>query len=917
VDALAFAHSRGVVHRDIKPDNVMLSGRHAMVTDFGVAKAVSEATGRQALTTAGIALGTPAYMAPEQASADPHVDHRADIYAVGAMAYELLTGRTPFTSATPQAMLAAHVTEQVEPVSKHRNHVSAELEAVVMRCLEKKPADRWQSAEELLPQLEVLATPSGGMTPTDTRPLIATLQPKPSRALVAGGAGVLAVAAAAVFFLWPRGWSVEGDPRQSIVVFPFENRSGDAENDWLQEASMNLLGLSLAHWEDLRVFDDERTASLMRRRDVATPADLDFDAAQRMAMEANVGTLVIGDVRREGDSLAFEAKVHDVASGDRLATEIVRSGLDADQRFVFDSLAARILQVSGAPAGERPGIVAQTTRSLDAYREYLIGTELIQGFAIDSAEAHLLRAVELDSTFALAYIQLRNAEGWKPGGGDQARRRALIGQAQAHGQQLPVRLRTLVEFHASWENGQYLRARDLAEQMILRDSGDVEAWYQLGEAHFHHRSGAFPHPDTLGNIGNALHAFKTALELDSSYTLAYQHILDALEGCAARRVQYACVGDSAIYGTREDLEAQLGPGVLERLRDEAEAERATTAYGWVSAVPTSARVREQLIQILLAQERFVEARNQTVLLRETGDEALALALEGQALFGQRRFREAAARVSEGIAMASEGDLDPTQNTSFNPIILVAGGRISEARVLFTDFLETLPDPLPLGPRTSVPRRLLTEHAMPAFFVVFSGDSAITVNATNGFVDAVWNEFGRDTASVQAVVGALGEGSSMGVSAYLMSRDTTLLATWLRDFGEDAPPVAHAHLQLARGDTVGARDLLATTDAEQPLSTQATPGAFPEVMSIYARGFLQAWMGDLADAIETYALLDSASSAAILQDPVPLIRSWAERGALYQQLGDTDSAIEMYEKFIDAWSEGDEAALQMVDRARDA
>ncbi len=96
-DALAHAHGRGVVHRDIKPDNVLISGRHAMVMDFGVAKAVSEATGREKLTTAGVALGTPSYMAPEQASADPTTDHRADIYALGAMAYELLAGRPPFT----------------------------------------------------------------------------------------------------------------------------------------------------------------------------------------------------------------------------------------------------------------------------------------------------------------------------------------------------------------------------------------------------------------------------------------------------------------------------------------------------------------------------------------------------------------------------------------------------------------------------------------------------------------------------------------------------------------------------------------------------------------------------------------------------------------------------------------------------
>jgi serine/threonine protein kinase/Tol biopolymer transport system component len=177
-DALAFAHSQGVVHRDIKPDNVMLTGGHAIVADFGVAKAVSEATGRDKLTTAGVALGTPAYMSPEQATADPHVDHRADIYAVGAMAYEALAGRTPFTGATPQSVLAAHVTEQPDPVSKHRDQVSGELEAVIMKCLAKKPADRWQSADEMLPYLDASATPSGGLTPAGTRPVQAVSGPK-------------------------------------------------------------------------------------------------------------------------------------------------------------------------------------------------------------------------------------------------------------------------------------------------------------------------------------------------------------------------------------------------------------------------------------------------------------------------------------------------------------------------------------------------------------------------------------------------------------------------------------------------------------------------------------------------------------------------------------------------------------------
>ncbi len=199
-DALAYAHAQGVVHRDIKPDNVLLSGRHALVTDFGVAKAVSEATGRQALTTAGIALGTPAYMAPEQAAADPNLDHRVDIYALGAMGYELLAGRPPFTGLSSQEVLAAHVTQQPESVATRRPAVPDALAAVIMKCLAKRPADRWQSADEVLSQLEQQLTPSVGMTPTQTRPTTAVSAAGRSRWRL-GGIGALILAALAAGFL--------------------------------------------------------------------------------------------------------------------------------------------------------------------------------------------------------------------------------------------------------------------------------------------------------------------------------------------------------------------------------------------------------------------------------------------------------------------------------------------------------------------------------------------------------------------------------------------------------------------------------------------------------------------------------------------------------------------------------------------
>lgn len=203
VDALAYSHRHGVVHRDIKPDNVMLSGKHALVTDFGVAKAVSASSGdgHTNLTSLGIALGTPAYMSPEQAAADPRVDQRADIYAVGAMAYEMLCGRTPFVAPTPQGMLAAHIAERPEPPVRYRNTIPPAMNDLVLRCLEKNPADRIQSADEIAARLDSMATPTGGTTPISSTPVstarhdaaAAVRRSSPARVL-----GLFALASAAV-----------------------------------------------------------------------------------------------------------------------------------------------------------------------------------------------------------------------------------------------------------------------------------------------------------------------------------------------------------------------------------------------------------------------------------------------------------------------------------------------------------------------------------------------------------------------------------------------------------------------------------------------------------------------------------------------------------------------------------------------
>jgi serine/threonine-protein kinase len=204
--ALAYSHSQGIVHRDMKPDNVLLAGTAAVVTDFGVAKAVSAARDRgvaygQTITGVGISLGTPQYMAPEQAAADPNADHRVDIYALGIVAYEMLVGSPPFHGRTPQALLAAQLTELPPPLSSRRYDVPVALNEMVMQCLEKDPADRPKSAADLVRTLESPEAISGPVAMT--KDAQAKRRWNTVTTTLTTGLGIAALVALVVWSLWP------------------------------------------------------------------------------------------------------------------------------------------------------------------------------------------------------------------------------------------------------------------------------------------------------------------------------------------------------------------------------------------------------------------------------------------------------------------------------------------------------------------------------------------------------------------------------------------------------------------------------------------------------------------------------------------------------------------------------------------
>ncbi len=758
-------------------------------------------------------------------------------------------------------------------------------------------------------------TPTGvertGVAGADAETPSATSTSRP-RKLVAGTVVVAGLAAAVltVLRIAPQGApAIEGDPRQSVMVFPFENVTSVEEWDYLEDGAMNLLSLALTQWDDMRVFDDERTGSILRRRNVTDASDLDLDTAIEMAREAAVGTFVLGELRLEGDSLAIETKIYDTKSGDRLTTEIARVIRSGDPRAPFNTLAAEILQISGAPPGERPDLLAQTTRSLEAYRAYLAGTRAFQQFQIDSASAYLLRAVALDSTFALAYLRLHDVDGFAGIEADPRRRREWIAKAVAHSDGLPPRYASLVRFHEAYASGRFQQARAVAEQMIARDSTDVEAWYQLGEAHFHHNPDRVPHADSLGDMQSALSAFQRTIELDPEYVLAYQHVVDVLASCAAD-APWLCLDDRTAYAAREDLVEEFGAEAIADRRARFSRDRLAASYDWVSASPRSERAHNTLLQILLSEQRTDEAARHIETLRARGLVTLATVWDGRRALAAADYGAAAANVATLMAEPQNLRDAFASDPEWMLGALYGGARRDLTAQALQGLLAMVPTDTIVGPdNIAWTKGLFEQFQMVNVDATLGQRVDLLAGETHALLDALDASYEPGTAAHETHW--LASGPSV-LATYLATGDGTLLSRFVA-FADTARSrtwrTIEAFLALERGDTTAARTALQTHFVDRDdVEISGDPGA----VRLFAWAVLQERLGDLEEALASFALFDTEASFDL--NTVLHVRSWYERGRLLQALDRPAQAAEQYERFVSAWAGGDEVVQPLVAQA---
>ena len=376
-DALDYAHARGIIHRDLKPENVLLTGDHALLADFGIARAIARDDQAESLTGIGTTVGTPRYMSPEQATAERSLDARSDVYSLGCVCYELLSGHPPFTAATTWALIGSHLTEVPVPLSQLVSDLPAGVSDAVSRALGKDPNERFSSAGLFVAALEQAVVDARPPTRTDER--------------------LRAAQAAAAM-------------RKTVLVLDFTNISGSTDADWLSSGIAETVSVDLKRIAEIRVVGSD--APTRQRIDALRKAGgaLDGDRAIEVGRSVGARWIVWGGFQKAGDRLRLTPHFVDAETGTVTAAEKIDGKMEdifALQDLIVTSLTGLLrIQLS---ASERAQIERPETTDLSAYEYYAKGSRAFQLFGTKSAneaDAYFRKAIAIDPSYALAHLGL-------------------------------------------------------------------------------------------------------------------------------------------------------------------------------------------------------------------------------------------------------------------------------------------------------------------------------------------------------------------------------------------------------------------------------------------------------------------------------------------------------------------------------
>ena len=492
-DALNYAHGQGIVHRDIKPENLLLAGRHVRVADFGIARAVT-AAGGDSLTATGVAIGTPAYMSPEQAGGSKDVDGRSDLYSLGCVLYEMLAGHPPFTGGTAHEILARHSMDAVPSLAAARPTVPEGLERAIATALAKVPADRFSTAAQFA---DALARRGSSATVGAARS-----SRRVARLAVIAVAGMVTVGGA-ILMLRPSP-KAPGYARTAIAVLPLQNLSAQGPHAYFAGGLHDELLTQLSKVAALKVIS--RT-SVMGYESTKTPL-------RQIASELGVGSVVEGSVQIEGSRLRVNVQLIDAATDAPVWAERYDRTLD-DAFAIQSDVAQRIVAAVGAALSdaEQQRLAAVPTANAEAYRLYLQGREYLirPGFLRrneEIAQQLFETALARDPGFALAHAALSEVHGrmfwfrYDPSPARAARQRAEAEAALRLAPELPQAHVAMGLAHF-WGRRDYRRALEEFRVALKGLPNDARVWQLIGTVH-----------RRLGNWDEVLAAFEKATQLN-------------------------------------------------------------------------------------------------------------------------------------------------------------------------------------------------------------------------------------------------------------------------------------------------------------------------------------------------------------------------------------------------------------------